>query len=263
LQILAERGYLIIAVNSDTVDYIACATHLAKSIKAFHPEANICLVTDTVTDSYDSVFTHVQPLPYGDVSRNTEWRLNNDWQAFAASPYRETIKLEADMIAAGPIDHWWNLFEKRNVVISTGCRDFYDRVSQSRFYRKLFDANGLPDVYNAITYWRLSKEAQEFFQLVRNIFDHWDQYKTILKFPDDEPTTDVVYAVAAQIIGPEKVTLPAGLGPSIVHMKKHINPIQSEDWTKELVWEYTDPGLRINTVAQSGLVHYHIKDFIK
>jgi hypothetical protein len=81
----------------------------------------------------------------------------------------------------------------------------------------------------------------------------------VLKFPDDEPTTDVVYAIAAQIIGVEQVTLPTGLGPSIVHMKRHINSLQGDDWTKELVWE-NNP-FRINTVAQSGLVHYHIKEW--
>lgn len=263
LPVLAERGYMIMAVNSDTTDYVSCAIALSASIKQFHPSVNICLVTDAADAKYTTWFDHIQLLPYGDVSTNSSWRLSNDWQAFAASPYRETIKLEADMIAAGPIDHWWNLFEKRNVVISTGCRDFYNRTSQSRFYRTLFDANDLPDVYNAITYWRLSTEAKDFFQLVRNIFENWDKYKILLKFPDDEPTTDVVYAIAAKIVGPELVTLPKGLGPSIVHMKKHINPIVSNDWTKELVWEHTIPGLRINTVAQSGLVHYHIKDFIK
>jgi hypothetical protein len=40
-------------------------------------------------------------------------------------------------------------------------------------------------------------------------------------------------------------------------MKRHINPIQSNDWTKELTWE-NDP-FRINTVSQWGMVHYHIK----
>ena len=65
--------------------------------------------------------------------------------------------------------------------------------------------------------------------------------------------------MAAKIIGTEQVTLPARLGPSIVHMKRYINPIQSTDWTKELVWE-SDP-FRINTVAQWGLVHYHIKEW--
>jgi hypothetical protein len=132
-------------------------------------------------------------------------------------------------------------------------------LAKSRYYRKIFDQNDLPDVYNAITYWRLSKTAQDFFQLVKMIFEHWDSYKKLLKFPEETPSTDVVYAMAAQIIGPKNVTLPKGLGPTIVHMKRHINPIQTNNWTKELTWE-NNP-FRINTVAQWGLVHYHIKDW--
>jgi hypothetical protein len=114
-------------------------------------------------------------------------------------------------------------------------------------------------VYNAVTYWRVSQTAQEFFRLVRAIFMHWDTYRTLLKYPDEEPTTDVVYAMAAVIMGPERVTLPAGFGPSIVHMKAGINPIKTNDWTQELIWE-SDPA-RINTVAQWGPVHYHVKDW--
>jgi hypothetical protein len=193
-------------------------------------------------------------LPHGDLGG---W--NNDWQLFSVSPYRQTIKLEADMIAASPVDHWWTLFEKRDVVISQGARTYYDEPAQSRFYRKVFDANNLPDVYNAVTYWRLSKTAQEFFALVRNIFQNYQEFKKILKYPEETASTDLVYAMAAQIMGPDRVTLPTGLGPTIVHMKRYINPLQCNDWTKELVWE-TDP-LRINTIAQWGFVHYYRKEW--
>jgi hypothetical protein len=247
-----ERGYLIPAVDSDSVDYLACAVQLAKSIRHWHPDANIAALT--VKPCHDPVFDHVIHLPHGD-----QGGYCNDWQVFQASPYRQTIKLEADMIAASPVDHWWTLFEKRDVVVSLGARDFYDQPAESRYYRKIFDLNDLPDVYNAITYWRLSATAKEFFGLVRLIFEHWQDYKILLKFPEDSPSTDVVYAMAVKIMGTESVTLPQGLGPSIVHMKKHIIPTQSHDWTQELVWE-TDP-FRINTVAQWGFVHYHIKDW--
>lgn len=252
MPILAERGYLIPAIDTDTTDYLSCAVQLAQSIRQWHPAANIAVLT--VTRCSDPVFDHVIPLPYGDQGGQV-----NDWQCFAASPYRQTIKLEADMIAASSVDHWWTLFENRDVVISQGCRNFYGQPAESRFYRKMFDQNNLPDVYNAITYWRLSATAKEFFDLVRNIFEQWDSYKTLLKFPDSAPTTDVVYAVAAVIMGPDRVTLPPGLGPSIVHMKQHINPTQTADWTQDLIWEHTP--FRINTVAQSGLVHYHVKDW--
>jgi hypothetical protein len=223
--------------------YVQCAELLRASILTWHPNAHVTILTQ-------------EQLPYGD-----QGGYANDWQCFAASPYRQTIKLEADMFCASDIDHWWTLFEKRDIVVSQGCRDYYDQPSTARHYRKIFDVNNLPDVYNAVTYWRVSKQAQEFFYLIRSIFEHWNRYRTLLKFPDELPTTDVVYAVAAQILGPETVTLPAGIGPSIVHMKKRIIGINTDDWTKELTWEHTDPGLRINTVAQWGMVHYHQKDW--
>jgi len=238
LPIIHERGYLIPAIGKQ---YVECAEQLRTSILAWHPDVHVTILTQ-------------EQLPYGDQGG---WA--NDWQCFRASPYRQTIKLEADMIATSPIDHWWSLFEHQDVVISQGARTFYDQPAESRFYRKIFDQNNLPDVYNAITYWRISKTAQEFFQLVKNIFEHWNNYKKLLKFAEDTPSTDVVYAMAAQIMGPEQVTLPDGFGPTIVHMKRHINPIQTDDWTQELVWE-SDP-VRINTVAQWGLLHYHRKDW--
>jgi hypothetical protein len=194
-------------------------------------------------------------LPYGNLGGYA-----NDWQCYAVSPYQHTIKLEADMWCAGPIDHWWDLLSTRDVVISQGCRDFYNNAGKSRFYRKIFDNNALPDVYNAITYWKVSDTAEEFFKIVRDMFENWEKYKPLLKFPDEVATTDVVYAMTAVVMGMENVILPEGLGPTIVHMKKNMIPITSYDWSKELVYEKTNPGVRINTVAQWGLVHYYVKE---
>ena len=44
------------------------------------------------------------------------------------------------------------VFKTHEVVISQGCRDFYDRPGQSRQYRQLFDRNNLPDVWPDIGY---------------------------------------------------------------------------------------------------------------
>ena len=238
LPITHERGFLIPAIGTK---YEQCAHQLKNSILHFHPEANVTIVT---TDM----------LPH---EEQGGW--SNDWQMFLVSPYRQTIKLEADMIATGPVDHWWTLFERRDVVISQGCRTYQDEPARSRSYRKCFDANCLPDVYNAITYWRLSATAKEFFDLVRAIFENWLEFRKLLKFAEDSASTDVVYAMAAQIMGPDRVTLPGGLGPTIVHMKRHINGLQGEDWTRELIWE-SNP-FRINTIAQWGFVHYHRKEW--
>jgi hypothetical protein len=226
---------------------------LVQTLKHWHPDAKVCLVTDT--DIVDPLFDHVRVI--------TRTNLHNpyadDWQVFYQSPFRETIKLEADMWITSPIDHWWNLFRKRDLVISTGCRNWQDQSSTARHYRKIFDVNHLPDVYNAITYWRLSSTAKEFFDLTHNIFEHWNEYRKLLKFPDEVASTDLVYAMAAQIIGPELVTLPFATYPKIVHMKRHHAGTQTENWTKELVWEWDHGSLRVQTLAQTGAFHYHVK----
>lgn len=258
MPILAERGYLIPAINNDSTDYVKCAVLLAESIKHWNSNANITLLTNH--DCGNTVFDQTIVLPFGDQSTGQNKQCN-DWQVFRASPYRQTIKLEADMLVTSSIEHWWTLFEHRDVVISTGCRDFYGKPSGSRFYRQLIDTNNLPDVYNAITYWRMSQTANDFFLLVRRIFENWNDFKKLIKFADEEASTDVVYALAAQIIGVEQVTLPFTSYPQIVHMKKHIIPITGTDWTQELVWEYNNSNLKINTIAQHGAFHYNVKEW--
>ena len=250
MRTLEPQGYVIAAVNTDSTDYVACARRLSQSLKQHDPGAQVCLVTDQVIE--DPAFDHVRQLV-----PNTENPYANDAQLFKLSPFQETIKLEADMLIASPIDHWWPWFRHRDVVLSQGCRNWQDQPSNSRYYRRLFDDNHLPDIYNAVTYWRLSDTAREFFSLVKNIFAYWTQYRTLIKFSPDQPDTDLVYAMAAQIIGLERVTVPGS--PQIVHMKQHHAGTQTENWTQELVWE-TDP-LRIQTVAQWGAFHYCVKDW--
>jgi hypothetical protein len=248
-----KQGYIIPAVNSADTDYVACAITLAKSLRHWHPNVKICLLTDQPIDH--PLFDYVQILPYGDQGG---WA--NDWQVFTASPFHETIKLEADTIVTSPIDHWWTMFRHRDVCFSIGCLDYQDQESNNRTYRRVFDANNLLDVYNAVTYWRFSREAKEFFDTVRNIFTNWDQYVSQLKQAQNEPaSTDLVYAIAAELLGREKFYIPNATYPKIVHMKPAILGIQASDWTKELVWELVNGEFRLNGHSQHGLVHYHQK----
>jgi hypothetical protein len=253
LQPVDEQGYVIVAVNSDTVDYLDCARTLAKTIRYWDSSARICLITDSpYTDPIYDYYRQLVPQanPYA-----------NDAQLFSLTPFRETIKLEADMFVVSPISHWWTQFRHRDVVISTGCRDWQDNVSRARHYRRVFDANNLPDVYNAVTYWRRSETAKEFFGWVNNIFANWAEFRKLIKFPDETPSTDLVYAITAEIMGRDRVTMPFSTYPKIVHMKRHIAGTATEAWTRELVWEYQDCRLRIQTVAQTGAFHYNVKEW--
>ncbi len=255
-----NKGFVILAQNTLETDYVKCAEVLAKSIKHTMPDANISIITNNKIES--SIFDKVIPLPYGDLAPTSKWKLINDWQVYEASPYEYTIKLEADLYIPQSIEYWWDVLSQKDIVVSTTIRSYNQKISDSRYYRKFIDFNKLPDCYNAITYFKKSETAEEFFKLVKNIFENWEEYKKILQCKsDEEATTDWVYALACHIIGYEKTTMPSFKEMSMVHMKQMINNLNTEDWTDELIYEVSPHTMRINTIPQRYPVHYHVKKF--
>ncbi|MFY8212436.1 MAG: hypothetical protein ACOVLB_07225 [Candidatus Nanopelagicus sp.] len=244
-----NKGFVIMAQNTKTCDYIKCAKVLSDSIKRVMPNAEVTIIT---TDM----------LPYGDLAPDSDWKLINDWQVYDASPYEYTIKLEADMIIPTSIEYWWEVLEHRDLVVSSTIRTFKGEIATNRFYRQFIDNNNLPDVYNAITYFKKSQFAKEFFDTVKEIFNDWESYKKILKCNIDEiATTDWAYALACNIHGHEETTMPIFSDMSMVHMKQHINNLMTNDWTDELVYEILPDCLRVNTFVQQYPFHYHVKNF--
>jgi hypothetical protein len=244
-----NKGFAIMAQDTEKVSYTACANVLRNSILRVMPDANITIIT---TDM----------LPYGDLAIDSDWKLINDWQVYEASPYDYTIKLEADMYIPRNIDHWWDILQNKDIVVSSTIRNFKQEISDVRFYRRFIDDNKLPDVYNAITYFKKSKTSQDFFNLVREIFNNWEEYKKILQCnPQEIATTDWVYSLACHIMGIEKTTLPTFTEMSMVHMKQHINKTVSEDWTDSFVYECLPNQIRVQTIPQQYPFHYHVKNF--
>jgi hypothetical protein len=151
---------------------------------------------------------------------------------------------------------------ERDLNICTTIRNFKNEISTENFYRQMFVRNNLPQTYNAITYFKKSETAKNFFILVRDIFENWNSYRELLSYcPDDYATTDVVYAIAATIIGVEKCTLPTFTGMSMIHMKRMINKNVCEFWPNELLYEINSDVLRINNYPQLYPFHYHVKEF--
>ncbi len=232
------------AQDTEKISYTKCAETLKKSILRVMPAANITIIT---TDM----------LPYGDLGG-----FANDWQVYEASPYDYTIKLESDMYIPRDIEHWWDVLKHRDIVVSSTIRNFMQEISDVRVYRRFIDDNNLPDVYNAITYFKKSDVANQFFSIVKDIFENWDEYKKILKCNQTEiVTTDWVYSIACHIMGVEKTTMPTFTEMSMVHMKAFVNNNVTENWTDTFVYECLPDQIRVQTVPQQYPFHYHVKNF--
>ncbi len=259
-----QQGFLTIAANTEQTDYLRLAYVQALNIKATQKIKSFAVIVDSstnqlITDEYKQVFDYIIEVP-----NSTTGPYGLEVQAFYYTPFKETVKLESDLLLPLSIDHWWETFRLKDIILSNGCRDYQQNVATSRKYRRLFDDNELPDVYNGLMYFRYTQTAADFFRLAAQIFENWQVIKKELKGCDDTyPSTDVVYAIAANILGRELCILPSADFINFVHMKSSINNYsESLNFTDVYHTEFTDGMIRINNLNQLHPLHYHDKNFI-
>jgi hypothetical protein len=264
----AQQGFLTIAQNNADVDYLQLAYVQAMSIKLTMPGSLYAIIVDIktsnlITENHRKVFDYIITLEH-DIAKDDNWKLSNEWQVFQLTPFKETIKLESDLLFTRDISHWWHAFRLRNIVLSTGCRDYQQNLSTTRKYRQLFDDNELPDVYSGLMYFRYTQEAATFFSLAEQVFRNWEYIKesVLLSCYDDIATTDVVYALVTKIIGEEQCTIPSLDWINFVHMKPSVNKWQNTPWSELVLCEMDLPMIRISNINQYHPLHYHDKTWV-
>lgn len=266
-----QQGYFTFAQNTENVNYLELAYVQALSIKCTQQINSYAVAVDAatkelITDRHRQVFDYIIDIHQDDNPADSTWKLANEWQAWWLTPFKETIKLESDILFTRNNDHWWAGLRQQEVCLTTLVRDYEGTPSKTRAYRKLFDENRLPDVYNGFMYFRFGMQSLEFFNLACGIYKNWPEVKaTILKKCHEElPSTDVVYALAALLYGVERCTVPERDYPSFVHMKGAVNRLNTgDDWT-EFYYTQLDDDLRMMIGFQRQMypVHYQKKSFI-
>jgi hypothetical protein len=261
----AQLGYFTFAVNTDDVDYLELAYLQALSIKCTQRNNLYAVAVDAntrakLTDKHFKTFDYIIEFDHNSTG---ERAFTFEHRALELSPFKETIKLESDIVFTRSIDHWVDTWRNRDICMSYGCKDYLQQPSYTRRYRKVFDDNELPDVYNGIMYFRYSAFATKFFNTARVLFENWEAVATqgLLNCRDTTPTTDVVYALTANLVGPELCYLPAADFLNFVHMKPAVNKWQDQNWTEIVNYELDGTMLKINNANQYSPVHYYDKSF--
>ena len=257
-----DKGYVWFALNNSTTDYIELSRELAKSIKQVNKHNKVCVITDKPAE--DELFDFVKVLKQDD-SADQEWKLNNEYKVFQLSPFTHTIKLEADMLFTQNTDWWWNYLWQHDQVFSYHCRNYKDDVVNNSYYRKLFARNKLPDVYNGLHYFRRSTKAKQFYDLCETITKNWKTVKeTILvNCHDEQPTTDVVYALANKVQDPLQLDKIDHEWFKFMHNKQHINGIGKKFQNDNYLYPMKVANkLYMGGYRQHRIVHYHDKKMI-
>ena len=155
-----SKGFVWFAQNNDQVDYVKLSIELAKSIKQYNKENKVCVITDENSKFQNEAVDIVKVLKQDDsYTHKIKWA--NEYKVFDITPFKYTIKLEADMLWTINTDWWWHYLWQHDLVFSVNCRNYRDKIVQDTVYRQLFVKNKLPNIYNGLMYFRKSKQCRK------------------------------------------------------------------------------------------------------
>ena len=264
-----SKGYLIYATDTKLKKYTKCAYALALSIKKVNPEANITLITDeSLPTKYNIVFDNIIDILWkNNDSPNSSLKVEDRWKLYHSSPYDETIVLDADMLVLSNIEHWWDYLSKYNIFFTSQVKDYRGNLVTSRYYRRAFDSNNLPNYYFGLCYFKKNDYSHEYFKWIEDISKNWELFygRFISQNYPKFPSMDITASLAAKILDCELETSSKNSPISFTHMKSMIqgweNPTDS--WLDSVgVYFNEDCHLKIGNYQQSGIFHYTEYSFL-
>jgi hypothetical protein len=266
---MSTKGFIILAQNSEGIDYVRQAYALALSIKITQPEYNsVSLVTDAVVPTeYLKAFDHVIDIPYSDSAKLSAWKVENRWKFIHASPYDETIVLDSDMLFFKDITNLWTHLAHHDVYFANKILDHRNNIVTDLVNRKTFAENNLPNVYFAFHYFKKTARAFEFYKTLEFVVKNWiDIYSTLT--PNSQQkwlSMDVSAAIATKILDMEAEVTNNHLPTAFVHMKPNLqgwSPVPAE-WINSADYYFDNTGaLYINQFKQNENFHYTEDKFL-
>ena len=272
-----SRGYICIAQNTKSVDYLQQAYALALNLKLTQSTVNnltVCVDPTTkklITSKHKKVFDHIVDIPWNDEAEQADWKINNKWKYLYMTPYDETVILDTDMIFPTDVSHWWDILSQRDIWATTKVRTYKGEIVSSDYYRKYFTLNNLPNVYTAFFYFKKCELASELFAMNEIIFQNWQRFffKYMPKGKPDFLSGDVAFALAMKLLGVEHECTRENIDtvPTFVHMKSHIQNVPTslidENWSNTLPTYYRSyKDFHIGNFAQHLPFHYVEKDWL-
>ena len=264
-----SKGFLVIAQNTETVDYLKQAYLLALSIKATQQTvSNISVITDQdVPEEYKHAFDKIIDIPWGDLAKNPLWKVENRWKFIHVSPYDETIVLDVDMLVLNDLSDWWRYCENSDVKFCSKVKNYKNEIiEQDLYHRKAFINNNLPNPYFGLHYFKKTEFAFEFYKVLEFVVKNWQPlYQQFApKNYQDWLSMDLATAITISLMDVEDRVIDSLSPLEFVHMKPAL-----QGWSpipvcwQDIVHNFFDAKGRliIGNHKQQNILHYVEKDF--
>lgn len=258
------QGYITLASSEDSVALME-ASLLARSVKIYDPNREICLVTDNyekLPDSIENNFDYVVELPFGALP-NEDFYINT-WQVYYCTPFDLNIFLNSQSILTNNIDGKWEELLHTDICFPSYTLNFKNNVHDFLYYFKCHEKNLIDMYFSDIFYFKKSEIASEFFKILDPVLQNWRSvYINFIK--ENKPeyfSLNLCINIAIKMIGldiPKNNFTYTFLSLENVELDDTDLP---DDWTGYLSCWVKDQKVKVSNFQLNDLVYYNSSTFI-
>jgi hypothetical protein len=198
------RGVLIFAFNNEETDYLAMAAWSAENIHK-HLGLPVAVVTDVGDASRNRAFNKVitaTPVSGGtryfeDYEKTVTWHNAGRTDAYALSPWDETLVLDADyVVASSDLNKLWSstadfMCHKTAWDMATG-EDLTGLNSYGQY--------DMPMWWATVMMFRRSNTSQYIFDCMNMVKDNWEHYRNLYGISKSTYRNDFALSIALGIV---------------------------------------------------------------
>jgi len=173
------------ATNTKETDYIGIAEQNARLVKKF-----LGLPTTIVTTEQQAVNRRLST----DTNTFVEWKNLGRHEAYAASPYDETLLLDADYLVFD--NNLLKLFETDFDYLLFNKNQYVNKPNTAW----LMGPHSLPYVWATAVLFRKTARSKQFFDLVGRIQRNYGYYKLLYNIQEGNYRNDYAFAIAHYIL---------------------------------------------------------------
>lgn len=248
-------GALIFAFNNEQTDYIAMAAWSAERIHR-HLDVPVAVITDAPerAKAYQSIDCVIEAQPqaggtrrFEDYGKTVTWYNAGRIDAYALSPWDQTLVLDADYVVASSA-LTKVLHSRQDFLCHRGAWD----VTQQDNFEDLncFGRNRMPMWWATVMMFRRSNTAQYIFDSMNMVRNNWGHYRELYHISGANYRNDYALSISLGIVSGHTLVvdnIPWSL-PSVV--PKHQLTQLDTDYFQV---EYTDANKKLRTVAFAGM----------
>jgi hypothetical protein len=196
---VADRGVLVFAFNSHTVDYVSIADQTSALISK-----NLALPITLVTDQHGvPTFSYDQVIRVSDVDgsnfrtdlsgHTVEWKNFGRYLAYDLSPYQETILLDTDYLVLS--DSLLKYFDT-----DFDYKLMHNNSTVSGPSYQLMGETSLEFVWATVILFRKTLKSQLLFELVGKIQRNYNYYRALYNVREGNFRNDYAFAMASNML---------------------------------------------------------------